>query len=77
MSAGGYGRARRERAPKPLSVPAIGALIGVLLVVVGFVVGSADVAALGMIFFVWGLLSLAVLIITRRRRASRKMQAGS
>lgn len=69
MSTGGYGR--RQRAPKPLRVPAIGVLIGALLFVAGMALASAAVASLGMLIGFWGVLSFVVLLISRRVRAAR------
>lgn len=68
MSYGGY---RRQRAPKPLSVPIVVAFIGLAIFVLGMAVSSATVAGLGMLFFFWSLLSLIFLVLGRRRRAAR------
>ena len=67
MASGSYGRARRQKAPKPLSVPAWSAVIGVLCVVLGYIIASAFLAGLGMILFWWGVISFAILYIKRRR----------
>jgi len=71
MGSTGYGRARREKAPKPLSVPAWSAAIGAVLVVLGFLVASAFMAGLGMLLFCWGVISFGFLYVSRRRRAAR------
>jgi hypothetical protein len=71
MSTGGY--TRRRRAPKPLRVPAIGALLGAALFVVGMILASEPVASLGMLIAFWGVLSFAVLAISRRVRAARSV----
>jgi len=71
MASSGYRRARREKAPKPLSVPAWSAAIGAILVVVGFIIASAFLAGLGMLLLCWGLTSLSFLLLGRRRRAAR------
>ena len=71
MASSGYPRARREKAPKPLSVPAWSAAIGAILVVLGFIIASAFLAGLGMIFLCWGLISCSFLYFSRRRRAAR------
>jgi hypothetical protein len=62
-------RERSPRAPKPLSVPAAVALIGLGTFLFGMVVASADMAALGMLLLLWGVSSFSVLYLTRRRRA--------
>jgi hypothetical protein len=68
MSSSNYQRPRRKRAPKPLSVPACGAAIGLLLFILGLgPLNTIDLASLGLIFFFWGLISFSVLLITRRR----------
>lgn len=67
MASSGYGRARRERAPKPLSVPGGSAVIGIVLVVVGFAASSALLAGLGMILFCWGVISFSILYVGRRQ----------
>ena len=71
MARSGYGRSRRDKAPKPLSVPAWSAVIGAILVVLGFIVASDLLAGLGMILFCWGLISFSILLFNRRRRAAR------
>jgi len=71
MASSGYGRARREKAPKPMSVPAWSAAIGAILVILGFIIASAFLAGLGMIFLCWGLISFSILYFNRRRRAAR------
>jgi len=71
MASSGYGRTRREKAPKPLSVPAWSAAIGAILVILGFIVASDLLAGLGMILLCWGLISLSFLLLGRRRRAAR------
>jgi hypothetical protein len=71
MGTSGPSYRRAKKGPKPLSVPAIVAVIGVLLFFVGIPIGSADVSALGMIFLLWGASSLSILLIRRNRRAHR------
>lgn len=68
MSSSGY---RRPRAPKPLRVPAIGALLGAILFIFGMAIASEAVASLGLLIVFWGVLSLCVLVISRRARARR------
>ncbi len=69
MASSGYGRARRQRAPKPLSVPGWSAVLGAALVVVGFAIASSLLAGLGMILFCWGVISFGILYFGRRKRA--------
>jgi hypothetical protein len=71
MAMSGTSRRRRERAPKPLSVPAAAAMIGLALFFLGIAVGNVDVSGLGVLFFLWGVTSLSMLLLTRRRRATR------
>lgn len=66
---------RRERAPKPLSVPAVAAIIGFTLFFIGIALQSSDVSALGMIFFLWGITSLTILLLKRRRARRRQALA--
>jgi hypothetical protein len=63
---------RRDRAPKPLSVPAIVAAFGFVLFFLGIFVGNVDVSALGAIFFIWGVLSCTVIVLTRWRRSAKQ-----
>jgi hypothetical protein len=65
--ASSYGRTRRQKAPKPLSVPAWSAVIGALFVVLGYIIASAFLAGFGMILLCWGIISFAILYIKRRR----------
>ncbi len=68
MSSSNYRGPRRQRAPKPLSVPACGAAIGLVLFILGLGPFNAiDLASLGLILFFWGVLSFSVLLISRRR----------
>lgn len=60
---------RRERAPKPLSVPLIAAALGFVVFLFGMAIASANTAGFGLLFVVWGLLSAGFLAISRRRRA--------
>jgi uncharacterized membrane protein YiaA len=69
VEASGY--RRRVRAPKPVRVPVIGALVGALLFLVGMTLASAAVAGLGLMLAVWGVLSFTVLVVSRRVRAAR------
>lgn len=69
MAHRGYSR-RRDRAPKPLSVPVLAMLIGLLVLFVGVQNHNAyDLGGLGLIFFFWGLFSSLFLVISRRRKA--------
>ena len=71
MSANGYARRRRQRAPKPVSVPIWVMVVGILLLVLGHGnLEPSSVAGLGLIFFFYGLVSLTFLLIGRRRRAA-------
>ena len=72
MAGSGYSQARRQKAPKPLSIPAWSAAIGALLVVLGYIIASAFMAGFGMILFWWGVISFAILYL-KRRRAARPM----
>ncbi len=65
--ASSYGRARRQKAPKPLSVPVWSAVIGALFVVLGYIIASAFLAGFGMILFWWGVISFTILYFKRRR----------
>jgi hypothetical protein len=67
MASGSYGRARRQKAPKPLSVPAWSAVIGALFVVLGYIIASAFLAGFGMILLLWGIISFTILYVKRRR----------
>jgi len=70
MATAGYSRQRRERAPKPLSVPLWAMVIGVALVLLGLADRAIfDVAGLGLLFFFWGLCSVSALLLIRRRKA--------
>jgi ABC-type Mn2+/Zn2+ transport system permease subunit len=78
MASSGYGYRRRERAPKPLSIPITAMLVGAAIYVVGLAAfGSIDTAALGVIVFVWGLTSSIALLVSRRIRARRAARSGS
>ncbi|MGH2345750.1 MAG: hypothetical protein ACRDG4_11025 [Chloroflexota bacterium] len=70
MASSGYGQTRRQKAPKPLSVPAWSAAIGAFCVVAGFALASAFLAGFGMILLCWGVISFAILY-TKRRRTRR------
>jgi predicted lipid-binding transport protein (Tim44 family) len=65
--ASSYGRARRQKAPKPLSVPVWSAVIGALFVVLGYGISSAFLAGFGMILLCWGIISSSILYVKRRR----------
>ncbi len=65
--ASSYGRVRRQKAPKPLSVPAWSAVIGALFVVLGYIIASAFLAGFGMILLWWGIISFIILYVKRRR----------
>jgi hypothetical protein len=65
--ASSYSRTRRQKAPKPLSVPVWSAIIGALFVVLGYIVASAFMAGFGMILLCWGIVSFSILYIKRRR----------
>lgn len=60
---------RRERAPKPLSVPLIAAALGFVVFLFGMAIASANTAGFGLMFVVWGLLSAGFLSLARWRRA--------
>jgi hypothetical protein len=70
MATAGTSGRRRERAPKPLSVPVIVAGIGLILFFLGIAVASVDVSGLGVLFFLWGVSSFSILFLTRRRRST-------
>jgi hypothetical protein len=75
MATSGVSRSRRrERAPKPLSVPAIVAALGFILFFLGIFVGNVDLSALGAIFFIWGVSSCSVILLTRRRRSAKQVK---
>jgi Zn-dependent membrane protease YugP len=71
VAPGEFRQTARQRAAKPLGVPVAGVAIGALVFLMGALVGSADIAALGVIFFAWGLCSLCVLLLVRRLRSAR------
>jgi hypothetical protein len=61
-----------------LSVPAVAAVIGFTLVVLGLgPVNNIDLAGLGLIFFFWGIISFSFLVLARRRaRRSTTVEPG-
>jgi hypothetical protein len=71
MAMSNTARMKRKRAPKPLRVPAIAAVLGVGVFFAGAALASVDVSALGALLFAWGLCSLSMLLVLRRRRATR------
>lgn len=73
--ADGYGR--RQRAPKPLSVPLVVAALGLAVFLLGMAIASANTAGFGLLFLVWGVISFAFLIVSRRRRAARAQRAAA
>ena len=72
MASSGNGRARRRKAPKPLSVPAWSGAIGALFVALGYIIASAYLAGFGMILLWWGVISFSILYM-KRRRAGRSI----
>ena len=67
---------RRQRAPKPLSVPVVVAAVGILVFFLGALLDSVDVSALGALFFFWGVCSFSFLALGRKRRAMRLARKG-
>ena len=66
------GRKRGARAQKPLSVPVVATALGLVIFVLGIAVASVDLSALGALFFLWGVSSFTVLVLTRWRRARKR-----